>query len=197
MLALLCPPVSMAAPVLPAQAASRPHTGIGVLYLAVAPAGADGYPEPIRIYEEPAINRLGELDLARLPSYPWLFGPADRTVPLVVTARKGNWLRVVHDDAGREAWLAIRRRDLFQSWDELFGGQAARLLAGLQKRYYQLFRLPGGGLLSGMTAQQTFRVVRLDGDWALVEPDRDPPAWLRWRDDDGRLLIRPDRAVMP
>ena len=110
-------------------------------------------------------------------------------MPLMVTARKGNWLRVAYDDAGREAWLNPRRSAVFQAWDLFFKGQPAKLLPGLQKRYYQLFRQPEKGVLATLTPKQLFTVVKLENDWALVVFDQNSLGWLRWRDEDGRLLV--------
>jgi hypothetical protein len=38
----------------------------------------------------------------------------------------------------------------------------------------------------------SFKVLKLDGDWALMMPDQSTLGWLRWRDEDGRLLISVD-----
>lgn len=173
----------------------RPYSGIGVLLLTVA-AGSEGErPEPLRLYEEPAIVRRGELNIARIPPHDWIFGANRAVPPLVVTARKGEWLRVTYDDAGREAWLNPMRRGEFQPWEAFFKGQPARLLPGLRKQYYQLFREQGQGASVTLTPRQTFRVVTLADDWALVLSDREALGWLRWRDEDGRLLMGLERAT--
>jgi hypothetical protein len=40
-----------------------------------------------------------------------------------------------------------------------------------------------------MTPKQAFRVVKVQRDWVMVLLDQNTLGWLRWRDDDGRLLI--------
>lgn len=177
----------------------RPYTCIGILLLSVAP-GLDGEkPLPLNLYGEPAISRLGELNGDTLPPYDWIFGMNSYTLPLIVTARKGNWLRVVYDDVGREAWLMPRRRDVFHTWDSFFKGQLVRLLPGLRKQYYQFFQEPGKGALVTHLPKKGFKIVKLQDDWALVMPDQNSLVWLRWRDEDGRLLIglEPDSATKP
>jgi hypothetical protein len=166
----------------------RPYSGIGLLMLTASDLDRK-HNEPYLLYDEPAIARRGELDNSRVPPYEWIFGPFSGHLPLVVTARKGGWLRVVYDDAGREAWLNPHRSALFQPWELFFKGQFVRLLPGLQKRQYQLFQQPGKGVPSFVTPKQLFRVVKLENDWALVVTDQNSLGWLRWRDEDSRLLL--------
>ncbi len=193
---LLLAPILM----LPAFAATtpprmRPYAGIGVLVLAIGSGTEDEQPEPFRLYQEPAIARIGDLKVSGVPPYEWIFGVNSQTVPLIVTARKGNWLRVNYDDAGREAWLSQGRRGAFQPWDLFLKRQSAHLLPGLQKKFYGLFQQPGTGTLATLTPKQFFRVLRLDNDWAMVVLDQSTLGWLRWRDEDGRLLLGLERTV--
>ena len=78
----------------------RPYTGIGILMLTVA---GNGLNEPLPLYEEPGLSRLGSLNPGKIPRYDWIFGASPVAIPLIVTGRKGPWLRVAYDDAGREA----------------------------------------------------------------------------------------------
>lgn len=191
--ALLSPAVAPAAPPLATAAQMRPYAGIGVLMLAVAPG--DELSEPLQRYDEPGIDRRGELDFDRIPRHEWIFGPPATALPLIVMARKGSWLKVVYDDAGREAWINPGRRGVFQPWDVYFKGQAGYMLPGLQKKYYQQFRYAGSGPpLSGATPRQIFKIIHLDDDWAVVMPDPNSLNRLRWRDEDGRLLIGLERG---
>ena len=173
----------------------RPYAGIGILLLSVAP-GVDGEKAvPLNLYEEPALSRLGELNGGTVPPYDWIFGMSSAKLPLIVTARKGNWLRVVYDDAGREAWLMPQRQGAFHPWDSFFKGQLGRLLPGLRKQYCQLYQEPGKGVLQTQVLKKCFKIVKFEEDWALVMPDQYSLAWLRWRDEDGRLLIGLERIV--
>ena len=165
----------------------RPYTGIGMLVLPVA--GAD-LNDPLPLYEEPGLSRLGSLNPDRIPRYAWIFGGAtSAAAPLIVTGRKGSWLRVAYDDAGREAWLNPARPGSFQTWDSYLKDHVSRLLPGLQKRYYQLYQQPGTAVLAQLTPRQFLKVLRLENDWAMVLSDQNSLGWLRWRDEDGRLLI--------
>lgn len=164
----------------------RPYTGIGMLILPVA---ANDLNDPLPLYEEPGLARLGSLNPGRIPSYDWIFGTASSAKPLIVTGRKGPWLRVAYDDAGREAWLKPTRLGAFQSWDFFLKDHVSSLLPGLQKKYYQLYQHPGQTVMAQLTARQFFKVLRLDNDWAMVMYDQNTLGWLRWRDEDGRLLI--------
>jgi len=164
----------------------RPYAGIGILQL---PIDASDSGEPIPLYEEPALSRLGELNRAKIPPFDWIFSESNEFLPLIVMARKGAWLRVSYDDAGREAWLNPPRRIVFQSWELFFKGRISRLLPGLQKKYYQLFQQPDGTALAVLTNNQPFKVLSFENDWAMVLIDQDTLGWLRWRDEDGRLLL--------
>lgn len=192
---LLVATVVCAAPTPHAPPKMRPYSGIGVLMLTTSGIGDTGEPYPL--YDEPAIVRRGELNLGKAPAYEWIFGSVSTGLPLVVMARKGNWLRVAYDDAGREAWLNPRRPAIFQPWDKFFKGQVVRLLPGLQKGYYQLFRQPGKGGLGTVTPKQFFKVVKLENDWTLVVTSQNSLGWLRWRDEDGRMLMGLGRAAKP
>lgn len=164
----------------------RPYAGIGVLHLPVSnsvPA------ETTPLYEEPALSRLGEFNRSKTPSYDWIFGATPAAQLLIVTARKGSWLRVVYDDAGREAWLKPTRQMTFQTWELFLKGNLSHLLPGLHKKYYQLFQEPGDATAASVTIHQPFKVLQLENEWAMVLIDQISLGWLRWLDDDGRLII--------
>lgn len=163
----------------------RPYTGIGIL---LHPVERDSLNDPVPLYEEPGLSRLGTLNPDRIPKYDWIFG-TQPAAPLIVTARKGPWLRVAYDDAGREAWLSPVRPGAFTSWDFFLKDHVSRLLPGLQKKYYQIYQHPDRTILATLTASQYLKVLRLENDWAMVLTDRNSLGWLRWRDEDGRLLI--------
>ncbi len=161
----------------------RPYTGIGVLLLPTTSA------EPLPLYEEPALARLGELHGSKVPSYDWIFGPSRNLRPVIVMGRKGTWLRVSYDDAGREGWINPNRQMNFQAWDLFFKGNVSRMLPGLQKKYYQVYLQPDSQPSTELSAQQQFKVLQLENDWAMVLVEQSNLGWLRWRDEDGRLMI--------
>jgi hypothetical protein len=183
-LILLAASAALSAPSVPSK--MRPYTGIGVLIL---PADGDDPVEPLPLYDEPGLSRLGSLNQGTIPRYEWIFGATTAASPLVVTGRKGSWLRVAYDDAGREAWLNPVRPDAFQPWDFFLKDQVSRMLPGLQKKYYQLFQFPDKAVLAPLTSMQFLKVLRLENDWAMVLSEQNLLGWLRWRDEDGRLLI--------
>jgi hypothetical protein len=191
---LLAVYTAFAAPSAPPK--MRPYSGIGMLMLPVA---GNGLTDSLPLYEEPGLSRLGSLNPNRIPRYDWIFGAISSAAPLIVTGRKGPWLRVAYDDAGREAWLNPARPGAFQSWDFFLKDHVSRLLPGLQKKYYQLYEQPGRKVLAPLVPGQFLKVLRLENDWAMVLSDQNSLGWLRWRDDDGRLLIGVSSApqVMP
>lgn len=166
----------------------RPYSGIGIVVLPGLVAGQE--PEqPIYLYGEPGLARLGVLNSATLAGNEWIFGPQAARVPLVVMARKGSWLRVCYDEAGREAWIDPQRKGAFQSWDLFLKSRISRMLPGLRKHYYQLYLQPDQNPGATLTPKQSFKVLKLEHDWAMVVSDQTAIGWLRWRDEDGRLTI--------
>lgn len=141
------------------------------------------------LYEEPGLSRFGELDFSRLSGNEWIFDLPEKLAPVIVSARKGEWLRVFYDDAGREAWIESRDNRSFQSWEQFLKLKTGHLLPALQPRYYQLWQHPDGKQLGTLTPKQVFKVLRLENAWSMVLTDKGQIGWLRWRDEDGRLLF--------
>lgn len=166
----------------------RPYSGIGVAVLPGADSG-QGVSPPLHLYREPGLIRLGTATAAALPGNEWIFGKQTDQILLIVMARKGNWLKVCYDDAGREAWINTLGKDYFQPWDLFLKSRFSRMLPGLRKQYYQLYQRPEQSPGLALTPKQPFRVLRLENDWVMVLPDQATIGWLRWRDEDGRLTI--------
>lgn len=164
----------------------RPYAGIGILLL---PIDNNDQDEALPLYEEPALSRQGELNRSKIPAFESVFGISSVAQPVIVMARKGTWLRVAYDDAGREAWLNPPRKVVFQGWDLYFKGHVSRLLPGLQKKYYHVFQQPGTPPVATLTPKQPFKVLQLENGWAMVLIEQRSLGWLRWQDEDGRLLI--------
>lgn len=164
----------------------RPYSGIGVVRFA---ASADTPQESLILYEEPGIFRVGEYNHSKATGNEWVVGKTSETLLLIVMARKGEWLRVTYDDAGREAWVKPQRSSAYQPWDQFLKTQTCHLLPGVRKPFYQLYRQPSRDPLVMLTPKQVFRILKVDGDWAMVVVDQTSIGWLRWRDEDGRLVL--------
>ena len=200
LLVWLAAPVAapVAAPAASSPPKVRPYTGIGILTFSnPSPAEEPLYP----LYEDPGLARIGLLAPGAFPGNAWIFGEQFRHAPVIVTGRKDAWLKVVYDDAGREGWLKPGTAGSYQPWEQFLKSRMVTALPGIQKKYLQLYHQPGGVPLAPLTARQAFRVVRLEQDWALVvPPDQGTLGWLRWRDEDGRLLfgiVAAEMAALP
>lgn len=141
------------------------------------------------MYEEPGLSRIGMLVTTRLSGNERIFGLQEEIPPLIVSARKDDWLRVYYDDAGREAWIDPQNKGRFQSWEQHLKVQTCRMLPGLQSQYYQLQQQPGGRILATLTPKQMFKVLKLENAWGMVLTDQAQLGWVRWRDDDRRLVV--------
>lgn len=167
----------------------RPYTGIGVVVFSQSD-NALNQDLHLQLYEEPGLSRVGMLKSSRLSGNEWIFGTTDSSAPpLVVSARKGDWLRVFYDDAGREAWIEPQNIGRFQSWEQFLRLQTGRMLPGLQPQYYQLQQQPVGRLIATLTSKQVFKVLKVENDWGMVLTSQGQIGWVRWCDHDGRLTI--------
>ena len=166
----------------------RPYTGIG-LFVFTQTDKSPAQDLQLQLYEEPGLQRVGVLNDSRSSGNDWIFGFPEGTSPLIVSARRGDWLRVTFDDAGREAWLDAENKGRFQSWEQFLKLHTGRMLPGLQPQYYQLQQQPTGKSLGTLTPRQVFKVLKLESLWGMVLTDQGQIGWVRWCDDDGRLTI--------
>lgn len=180
--------VLLLATYLPAHAAApvkaRPLSGIGVL--TVRSGGAD-----LVLYREPGLGRVSELPSAKLPVIFPPPGPdSGRHHALVLSLRPG-WLRIIRDDRESDGWLERRRGDLFQTWEQFLPGRSCSLLAGLRQDSYQMRRDPSSGAetVSSVERGDPLLIGMVAGDWISVRDGRGNDGWLRWRDDNARLMI--------
>ena len=183
---LLIPAISFSAPLKP-----RPLAGIGLLRLTPLPLQNGPAVKSIVLYREPGIGRIIEMDISDLPSLlPALKGDTGEIL-LSVTRKHGEWVKVIYDDSGREGWLHMARHWQYQPWDTFLKGREVRLLNGLRKNFYQLHATPVAKAPSTgtLTRRESLRVVDVQDNWILVLVDLASSGWLRWRDDDGRLMI--------
>lgn len=166
----------------------RPYTGIGLVIFS-QPGNDANAVMPLQLYQEPGLLRLETVTNSGTSGNEWIFGLSAENSPLIVSARKGDWLRVYYDDAGREAWMDVRKRGRFLSWEQFLKLQTGRMLPGLQPLYYRLYQQPGGKTLGTLTPKQVFKVLKLENAWSMVLTEQSQIGWVRWSDDDGRLTI--------
>ncbi len=163
----------------------RPYSGIGVLRI-----NAADLVDSVPLYDEPGLQRNGTIKPAAVRELTtWLFGPGEY-IYLLVTARKGDWLRVECDDAGRGAWLQKTRRLSYTPWELFLKGKVITFLRNAPQKQLQLYVQPSLSS-SGvpLTSSGTMKVIQIQGDWSFVLQDKINAGWIRWRDHDGRLLI--------
>ena len=191
LIALLACLVSLAAPAGAAATKPRPMAGDGILIIRRPPIRLPGEPLTFPVYREPGVERIADLDISDLPQLaPAVRVGAGEAVAATV-ARRGDWLKIVYDDAGREGWVKPERIWFHDRWEDFLKGQTVRLLPGLKKGYYSLRREPAQNApeLDNLARRKYIRVIQVQGDWALVIVDLAESGWLRWRDEDRRFLI--------
>ena len=173
---------------MPAYAASpvkaRPLSGIGVLSI------RDGG-ENLVIYRDPGLGRTSELPALKLPGLFSPLGQASGIRHATVLSSRPGWLRIIYDETESYGWLERRRGDEFQTWEQFLQGRTFFMVAGLRQDYYQLRRNPSpeAETVASVGREDVLRIGRIEGDWIKVRDEGDKSGWLRWRDDNSRLLI--------
>lgn len=160
----------------------RPYAGVGVLFV------AHQSDIPLYLYDETSRVRQGEFRQMPAPGYTRFLGSYSSATPLLVMEQKNDWFRVVFDESGREAWVKPRGVDHWAPWQHMLAGRCIRLLTGLKPVYYKARPIAGKGTLA-LSAEHVLRVVMVEKEWILVVTGPDRLAWVRWCDEDGRLLI--------
>ena len=176
-------PVAAAAPV-----KARIPSGIGILLINKVPAGIN---TPIIIYKEPSLGRLAEREPGRLPSLSQSISSPDLSVPAIVTLKKSGWYRIIYDDGEREGWIENQPSYKFIKWADLLRGRSVSLIGGLRKEFYILHRKAtvSSEQIEPVEKGKLFTSLRVNGDWMLLMTDTGAQGWLRWKDDNGRLVI--------
>jgi len=173
---------------------SRPFSGSGVVIIRTRNPENPVAPALITFYRDPGVARAAERPVAQLPSLTAILKMPAGEYLLPVMGKKGDWLRIAYDDAGREGWVELARWWDYITWEDFLKGRAARFLPGLKKGGYTLraassTTAPQTGALSG---KEYLRIIEVADDWALVVTGSGLSGWLAWRDGDGRFLISID-----
>lgn len=174
---------------LPVSAASpqkaRPLSGIGLLLVR-------GSVTSLIVYREPHLGRLAEVAATKLPGLAPSLPPSGGYTPAVVLSRRPGWLRIVYDPSESDGWVERRRAGEFQPWEQFLAGRSLRMLPGLRQDYYRLQReaSPGAENLRNVGQEERLPVLEVVGDWVKVSSADGSGGWLRWRDDNSRLLVR-------
>jgi hypothetical protein len=167
---------------------ARPLTGIGILLVKETQPGNDS---TLRLYREPKLGRIAEVKVEKLPLLSsYIVAGAGHRVA-VVTAKRLGWYRIIYDDGEREGWVEGRHPGTFLRWAEFLPGREATLLPGLKKEFYQLRREPSltSDPLELLGRENRIYCIGLDGEWLKVLTKGGKAGWLRWRDENSRLLL--------
>jgi hypothetical protein len=178
-----------------AQSASpqRLHAANALLVMQPPFPRANGSGTPIIIYREPGVGRIAVHTFPEMAKTVPSFASQAGTLMVPASRRKGQWVRIPYDDAGREGWIRMERTWKVISWEEFLPGTTVRLLPGLKKNFYMPSSVPENSPAeNGQSLQnETLRIEAVEGQWARVKTASGDTVRVRWRDDDGRLTIAP------
>jgi hypothetical protein len=169
----------------------RPYSGSGVMIIRPLRQGRPADPAPIPFYRDPGVERIAERVVGGIPLLSSILKTPTGEYPVAVMGKKGNWMRIAYDDAGREGWVEMARWWEYTTWEEFLKGRFARLIPGLKKGVYALRAGPSetAALTGPLSGQENLRLSEIRGDWVLVISDSGLSGWLPWRDGDGRFQI--------
>ena len=145
------------------------------------------------LYGEPGIGRLQSVPLSALPVMK-AFSGVRGFICLPVMAKKLGWLQVVMDEAERLGWFEAGNGWLFDRWERFLKNRRISLFKGVGKDYYLLRTEPSASAdATGVVdSVAQFVVQDVSGDWVRVEGSGSASGWLRWRDQNSRLLVSID-----
>lgn len=176
---------------IPAAAPPRLHSGTGVLLMGYPLERLDLPGPPVPIYREPGLGTIAAPPRADLARFLPTLVSSEQEVALPASGRRGEWVRISYDDAGREGWIRMQRGWRHLSWEEYLPGRTVRLLPGLRQGYYELRANPLDGTSQKVSIPPSapLTVLALKDDWLRVIAAGPQEGWVRWRDDDDRLTI--------
>jgi hypothetical protein len=176
----------------------RPYTGSGLLLMRTPAPREPDTPATLIFYREPGIGRVVERGYGDIPLLSQIVEFPPGEYPAAVMGKKGAWLKIAYDEAGRAGWIEEMRRWDYVSWEEFLPGRTARFLPWLKKGHYLLRGGPSASAreLITLAAESAVRIDLVEGDWMRVTVAPLTEGWLRWRDEEGRFLItvRPGRV---
>jgi hypothetical protein len=169
----------------------RPFSGSGVLIIRPLRLARPAVPATITFYRDPGVERIAERTPQEIPLLSSIMPAASEEYPVAVMGKKGNWMRIAYDDAGREGWVEMARWWEYTTWEDILKGRSARLLPGLKKGVYALRSGPSetSALTARLSGEEGLQLVEIRGEWGLVITDTGLSGWLPWRDGDGRFQI--------
>lgn len=187
-------PVFAAAPV-----KARPLSGIGVLVMQSRLPGSLGQIRKLQLYKEPMLGRLAPLPVDRLPKLAPYIASAEGVAYAIVISLRPGWLRLLYDDAERGGWVERRKAGEFLKWEQFLAGRAITMLPGIRQEYCQLRSEPSPASppLATIGKNEPVTVVRVGEYWVQVSRGDSLTGWLRWRDDNGRLLVAINSQIPP
>jgi SH3-like domain-containing protein len=182
--ALLCFPVYGAQQM-------RPKAGIGLLLMQPFASDRASVTDCMTLYNYPGVKRIAEVNSDVVSAHGRVLRTDSGTCAIGVTGKKGNWVKVAYDDAGREGWVKMERSWSYTPWQSFLKGRSSALLPKLRKQFYLLRKSQSESSepIDTLSSQQKLQIVTIDGDWARIMAEGIPAGWIRWRDPEGRLMI--------
>jgi hypothetical protein len=177
----------------------RPFSGYGVLIIRPFNNDSPAKPPLLTFYREPGVERIAVRAVNQITTLSSILPLSAAEYPLVVMGKRGNWMLIAYDDAGREGWVEMARWWEYCPWEDFLKGRVVRLLPGMKKEEYLLHGAPSQAspLTGPLSEVEELRLIEVRGDWGLVITDSGQQGWLTWRDGDGRFRISVGGKINP
>ena len=167
----------------------RPVTGVGVLTVRNFNPDSSSGPPLLIFYQEPGVSRIGERPVSSIPLLSSLLSAPAGEYPVAVIGKKGEWLLVAYDDAGREGWVKLSRWWGYESWADFLIGRTVYLLSGLGKEINSFHgdHSSESPSFSGLAADIPLDVREEREGWLMVAIPSGKAGWIPWKNGDGSV----------
>jgi hypothetical protein len=108
---------------------------------------------------------------------------------VVVLDKQENWLKVACNPNNEFAWIAMKEGWKYLAWKEYLKNKKIEMLPKLNPDNYNIYDAEEKSVLMTLKPKDSIEVFSVIENWALVKLNKTQIGWLRWKDNQGRILV--------